>query len=424
MSLPIIAIVLVYSLIVFVRPFFGIILFILLLQIINASSLFVNAPISNIISFATQVNKYIIIVLVLRSLLLLTNRQPVNRISNDKTERLFIILIASFTVWSSISILWADAQYSSVVSFELRRLLSFIIMMGVIYLNVNSRKELIIVMLMGLFLSFLRLIASAIIFLQYSDRLHITGSAGLIIFSLLYLFRKKKLHYKISGIIFTISSFAAGILAASRRGFIEIILPVLITIFGNYSRKTFYYIIVLTAALYFSISVFSTEYFYYRVKQTQSALKGFNSSWSGRESIWIYAWEAALDKPIIGHGFGSNIEIIRVYGHREFGARAHNSYLKVWVELGILGLVLLISIFITHTIILYGQIKRIRLFKDNLLYSLIFARFAVWISTIIVAFFGYSAYLHKSMWFTFCFTLITSKIINTYPVKKTITVKQ
>ena len=424
MSLPIIAIVLVYSIIVFVRPFFGIILFILFLQIENSSSLFINTPISFIVPFAAQANKYLIIILALKSLQLLINRQPVNHLSNDKHIRFFLILIAFFSIWSFCSFLWADYDFTSIVSQELRRLMNFIIMIYVIYLNINNRNQLIIVMVMGLVLSFIKFTMNSVLYFVYGKSLLLSGGVGLVIFAVLYLFRAKNLSYKITGILFTISVFAANILTSSRRSFLALGIAILITVFSHFSKKMFYTVIMLFFTFYMSINLLPTDYFYYRLNQARSAMRSFDSGWSGRENIWGYAWEAGLAKPIIGHGYGSNTEVIREYGHREFGIRTHNSYLKVWVELGFVGLVSLISMFITHTIILYDQIKRIRLFKDNLLYSLVFARFASWIGTFITAFFGYSAYLHKSMWLTFCFTLITNKIINTYPVQKLITVKQ
>ena len=92
--------------------------------------------------------------------------------------------------------------------------------------------------------------------------------------------------------------------------------------------------------------------------------------------------------------------------------RVHNSYLKVWIELGVIGLIILSAIFISHFNLLRILSKKLRRGNDYLFYCLVFSKYVAWTGLIFFAVFGWSAYLGKSFWLLLSYTLIARKIIN------------
>ncbi len=67
-------------------------------------------------------------------------------------------------------------------------------------------------------------------------------------------------------------------------------------------------------------------------------------NYAGREELWNISWELLKKKPLLGYGFGTsdfaistrgNPELID-YSHR-FGSHSHNSLLRCFVEMGVMG---------------------------------------------------------------------------------------
>ena len=80
------------------------------------------------------------------------------------------------------------------------------------------------------------------------------------------------------------------------------------------------------------------------------------NAWSGRDKLWSYAWDAIKEKPIWGYGFGTNVEVISIFSFAIKEARVHNAYLKIWVELGLVGLFITIFLFLNYFYILKNSI--------------------------------------------------------------------
>jgi putative inorganic carbon (HCO3(-)) transporter len=79
-----------------------------------------------------------------------------------------------------------------------------------------------------------------------------------------------------------------------------------------------------------------------------------------RYLIWGGAWEMIKDHPLIGTGLGSFFHNVNTPEYQIFGAmgvqRVHNEILELLVELGALGLLLLIGIIVSMCILLYKMI--------------------------------------------------------------------
>jgi exopolysaccharide production protein ExoQ len=77
---------------------------------------------------------------------------------------------------------------------------------------------------------------------------------------------------------------------------------------------------------------------------------------TGRTAIWATALEAALEQPLIGHGFDSMWKVIPPFGPEQFEARhAENELLTQFYSYGAVGVCLLIGLYGS----LYRQIRRL-----------------------------------------------------------------
>jgi exopolysaccharide production protein ExoQ len=77
---------------------------------------------------------------------------------------------------------------------------------------------------------------------------------------------------------------------------------------------------------------------------------------TGRTAIWAYALDAALEQPLIGHGFDSMWKVIPPFGPEKFEARhAENELLTQFYAYGAVGVCLLIGLYGS----LYRQIRKL-----------------------------------------------------------------
>lgn len=63
---------------------------------------------------------------------------------------------------------------------------------------------------------------------------------------------------------------------------------------------------------------------------------------SGRDKIYSQLWVLIKERPILGHGFGSTLNLIKDF------TNGHNIYLQVFSENGIVGLILLLTVLIIN----------------------------------------------------------------------------
>jgi exopolysaccharide production protein ExoQ len=78
---------------------------------------------------------------------------------------------------------------------------------------------------------------------------------------------------------------------------------------------------------------------------------------TGRTAIWAYSLDAALEQPLIGHGFDSMWKVVPPFGPEKFEARhAENELLTQFYAFGMVGVCLLIGIYGS----LYRQMRRLQ----------------------------------------------------------------
>ena len=191
----------------------------------------------------------------------------------------------------------------------------------------------------------------------------------------------------------------------------------LVTIFIHASRKTFFYSTVTVLAFWFSIDMFGDVNLPRRMEQSKR-LVSFDDTgaWSGRNIIWEAGFEMVKESPIIGQGYGISTEIMPDY-LQEAGAsrilriRMHNTYLKVWAELGIIGLFFFVAILYFSMRSYYATSNWFTKKGDMVLYILLFGEFANVLGNSAIAMFGWSGYLDKSFWLFIAIALATGKIV-------------
>lgn len=101
-----------------------------------------------------------------------------------------------------------------------------------------------------------------------------------------------------------------------------------------------------------------------------------NITFSGRKYIWDYALNHFMDNPIIGNGFNSinslfSKKVIPIY--ERVAAHSHNGFLEVFLQNGLFGLVLIITIIFIY----FSNIKYFSEFEKKLLgsYMILFVVF-------------------------------------------------
>jgi O-antigen ligase len=64
---------------------------------------------------------------------------------------------------------------------------------------------------------------------------------------------------------------------------------------------------------------------------------------SGRAQLWTITWDSIKEAPWVGHGLGSADRLISGIFGQDYIGHPHNDYLRIWHDLGIVGLVLWLS---------------------------------------------------------------------------------
>jgi len=162
---------------------------------------------------------------------------------------------------------------------------------------------------------------------------------------------------------------------------------------NNRFKQGIFFLIVLVLG-YVLQGIFSGESILNRLTiNTNSVTSMLMSLGSGRHFLWQPAWQMFLDRPIFGWGLGVFYLIFPQYKApltRDYGFFAHNDYLQILVELGPLGLFLLIGFIAILTKRLYQLITTQEAFSANKLEA--FTLLATCIGLLIHTFFTFHLY--------------------------------
>lgn len=174
-----------------------------------------------------------------------------------------------------------------------------------------------------------------------------------LILCLSYVITNKNYIFKTIAFCGTIVVFSAILLSGSRGSLLGALSALLFPIFLSSKRKTTW---VMTLLL--GTGVYSLVYLGYIPTELVERFQPdsmLSSGGSGRLSIWQVGWEAFLHKPYFGFGFNSfpyayDTFFLSTYLTKFVGFHrsAHNIYLQVAVEIGVVGLLLFIAVLWFH----------------------------------------------------------------------------
>ena len=215
-----------------------------------------------------------------------------------------------------------------------------------------------------------------------------SGTLFAFIRAFLYRQSKHKTLYSIVGIGNSIAIFLTG----SRATFLALcigLLCIIINYINNIPNKSIKLRLIIFICIFITISVFFFLYFiddYYinRFLRFDDYNDGSNES---RIETWIYGLRIISISPIFGHGCVASKNVIANMFYGRLGA--HNSYIELGIQGGIIGLICIFSLLLT---LLRNLLKKERKILLSIFISLIFMSiiiaahnsFTLWIPIIIL----------------------------------------
>jgi O-antigen ligase len=140
----------------------------------------------------------------------------------------------------------------------------------------------------------------------------------------------------------------------SRGALLAIVLAMLVFAYRNRVRWQ----VFVPIALLVVVAIALPDVFFTRAGRV---LSGEDTTGASRTQIWSAGWAALEHVGVIGAGFRNYTEIYGFsdgYSPGVWAKGAHNSYLETWVELGIVGLVLLVTAIACHFLAMRGIGRR------------------------------------------------------------------
>lgn len=270
-----------------------------------------------------------------------------------KKIKSYYILVFLFVLWIGISQLWAINQQDSIMLFL--TYLQHLIFIWLIYEFINTEHDFISLLyayLLGCFITSLNNIYNFLISNDiYSARFVVEGySANYLAYTISfglplawYLF-KKGYYPRIALSYIPIGVFSV-IITGSRTAFIGLIVFMTFLLIHilkkqfRYKKRLLFFIALLAILIYPNIPEPTIS----RLMTTGTEVS--EGDLNNRTIIWSSGIESYKDgNPLLGKGIGSFKEITGTYLNRS--ATAHNVYLSLLVELGIIGIILFSVIFI------------------------------------------------------------------------------
>ena len=169
-----------------------------------------------------------------------------------------------------------------------------------------------------------------------------------LIFILIYFWQKNK-GRDIGKVIFGImvGVGVAMLTTGSRASALGFSIGILVFLWCNARIEKSKISILWTAVLIFSSMFLAGEFFF-----PEYAGSLYRPDSAGRWPLWEYAWQLYINGPLRGSGFGASEQLFRkdaLYLQQVLGAYAaesHNSFLRLLLDLGFLGVVFAVSAFV------------------------------------------------------------------------------
>ncbi len=301
---------------------------------------------------------------------------------NNKSK-LIIIMLSLLSIWCVFSSFWSDLQFDTFIR-SLYIFIPALMLIIIVYNDVSLKKTFWslanYLSIIGLLLSIYGIViyffgdvvwlenvrhqVIKIGFLEFSQIVYgdnnalrissITGnpnSLGLwLLICLIFTFSlklSKRIKTKYFLFNYTICLFCLA-LTGSRAGvvsfFISLFLLVILYKIFVSAKVTYRTVMLVTI----TVSLLLIKFPFLLSTQIQGFLDQVlnrSSILTGRELVWRIAWDSFLENPILGLGFGVSAESL--FYTRGIDLTAHNTYLSVLTEIGLVGLILVILLWVT-----------------------------------------------------------------------------
>ena len=208
---------------------------------------------------------------------------------------------------------------------------------------------------------------------SYIDRSLVIVSAATVIISFLFtrlsykrFFYVKFLKIRYIFILFLALFFWGVLHGGSRQGFVLFLTMPLLTYFLFYISKhsptklyASFMLLLISLGIFFSFYYFLGDMFQtsvYRRTLDDIEYHGFSPT---RMKLWTFSWALIQERALMGVGFGGFREAIGNYGLYTY---PHNLFLEIWIELGLLGLLIL---FVWIVLFSHGGLTVLRARRDS-----------------------------------------------------------
>jgi O-antigen ligase len=312
--------------------------------------------------------------------------------------------IILFFLWAVASQLWAVD--SKVASYHAFRFVQFIILYFLIRILIRSPSD-IELYFRYILVCFIPIIT--VIFLQYSAGFfgsgYGEGRPGILASFIPYLLALSALALRGKWIIWgalLLSIFLASF-HGSRRIFIAIVgyfglhfrlrLVTFLIVGFLFVAGPFLYQLIPDTTRYRLDNTFRQSNSIFQEGANKTAL---NKLSTGRWEFWGYSIKMFIDHPVSGVGLKNQVVLLDDYGaHRE--ARAHNFYIEILADLGIVGIISLVAIIYNG----FKGLNKIQPFsfgKKDFMYHMVNAYKYEWIMIHFIALLGSSMFYSKNGW--------------------------
>ena len=368
-------------------------------------------PFSNIKTQLALFNQLIIFILLARAFM-----SKEKKTFFTKESKSLFYLTLSFICWSFLSIIWTDLPNEKYALHHLERIFKMLFFSVAIFMSVKNKKQLLTILFVGLAAFFIQNLFQILEFFANERATLQGGGVSLLVFSIIMLQKKISPVLKTFLILCIFLVVGSIFLSGTRRGMGALFIIIILTVYHNYSNTNISRLILPSAALLLSSYVFYGVVTSNRIEQTLRIINFEDKgAWGGRNILWEAGALMVYEKPIFGHGFGvSDNQMGKFVQEKEYRAtrlRMHNSYLKAWAELGIVGVTLLLIILYRTVRIFYKVAFWFKHQKDWMSYALLFGTSMQLLGLSMEGFFGWSAYLDKVFWFYIALALTLHKVL-------------
>ena len=200
--------------------------------------------------------------------------------------------------------------------------------------------------------------------------------------SLYFLNTTKKKTNRLVYFLLTLILVAITLLSFSRKSFVFLLLPITITFIlkkvdlKSIAKRVFFVIIAVLCVLFVTFKIPAVYNTYgYRFQAVLNGISGnvkqSDASVAARMSYIDWGKKFFVRKPIIGYGlnnFKNTLHAEKTYGNND--TYAHNNYIELAVDLGVIGLILYYSLYLCIIIYSIINIKKIN-YIQKLMFSIL-----------------------------------------------------